>query len=549
MIAPILVALALQAAVSSAAPNQVRAPPTVTASGGTFVGKTKDDVQQFYGIPFAEPPVGNLRFRLPVPILSYNGTIDASEYGPSCPQQAVSLPLVDGLAREATDYLINSIFGQIFPDSEDCLTLNVVKPANANANSRLPVVVWIFGGGFELGSTSMYDGAGVVAKSQSLGQPVVFVSMNYRLSGLGFLASKEVRAAGVGNLGLQDQREALRWIKRNIAQFGGDPSKVTIWGESAGGISAALQMAAFNGNTEGLFRGAFMQSGAAIPVGPLENGQGYYDDIVRATGCAGAADTLDCLRGVPYDQIKAAIDDTPSIFAYQSLRLAWLPREDGVFLTENPYDLVRNGKVAPIPYVMGNCDDEGTLFSLSTLNVTTDSQFRGWLKNIFLPGLTDAQVDTIAKAYPANPLVGSPYGTGLLNMLSPQNKRIASFQGDGVFEAPRRWFMRHTVGKQPVWAYMSRRLKALPVLGAAHATDLLNSFFLGQEMQEHLINFVNKLDPNTRSILDVNWPQYDLNRKRILVYRDGLIPLGLDADNHRESQMDALNAITLVHPV
>lgn len=96
-----------------------------------------------------------------------------------------------------------------------------------------------------------------------------------------------------------------------------------------------------------------MQSGAAIPVGPLENGQGYYDDIVRATGCAGAADTLDCLRGVPYDQIKAAIDDTPSIFAYQSLRLAWLPREDGVFLTENPYDLVRNGKVAPIPYVMG----------------------------------------------------------------------------------------------------------------------------------------------------------------------------------------------------
>jgi carboxylesterase type B len=115
------------------------------------------------------------------------------------------LPIVSGLAAEATDYLVNSIFGQVFPDSEDCLTLNIVKPATATATSNLPVLVWIFGGGFVLGSTSMYDGSAIVTKSQKLGQPVIFVSMNYRLSGLGFLASKEVREAGVGNLGLQDR--------------------------------------------------------------------------------------------------------------------------------------------------------------------------------------------------------------------------------------------------------------------------------------------------------------------------------------------------------
>ncbi|RXW22492.1 hypothetical protein EST38_g3355 [Candolleomyces aberdarensis] len=526
MLSLLLAGLALQASITSAAPSPVvhearQSGPRISVAGGTFVGTTSGSVQKFLGIPFAAPPVGNLRFRLPQPISTYNGTIDATKYGPSCPQQALSLPIVSGLAAEATEYIVNSIFGQ-----------------------------WIFGGGFQLGSTSMYDGGSVVKKSQDMGQPVIFVSMNYRLSGLGFLASKEVRAAGVGNLGLHDQREALRWIKKNIAQFGGDPSKVTMLVSVVATFWHLTDMTAFDGNHEGLFRGAFMQSGAPIPVGPVENGQVHYDHIVRQTGCSSSSDTLQCLRGVPYARLMAAIDSTPSIFSYQSLRLAWLPRVDGVFLTDNPLKLVQAGKVANIPYINGNCDDEGTLFSLSTLNVTTDAQFRTWVGQTFLQGISASQVNTIAQQYPASVTQGSPFDTGILNALTPQFKRLAAFQGDGVFQAPRRWFMQNTANKQNVWGFISKRFKILPILGAAHATDLVNSFFLGQDMQEYLLRFTNNLNPNSNSLFSYTWPKYDLSSKRLLVFQDNILaPLTTTKDDHREAAMNALIQITLTNPV
>ncbi|KAG6850679.1 hypothetical protein C0991_010169, partial [Blastosporella zonata] len=137
------------------------------------------------------------------------------------------------------------------------------------------------------------------------------------LSGFGFLASKEVHEAGVGNLGLQDQREALRWVQKYISSFGGDPSKVTIWGDSAGAISVSMHMLTNDGDAEGLFRAAFMQSGSFIPVGGFENGQRYYDKIVSESGCSSSEDTLECLREVPYEALKKAIDKSPGVFAYQ----------------------------------------------------------------------------------------------------------------------------------------------------------------------------------------------------------------------------------------
>ncbi|KAF9046245.1 carotenoid ester lipase precursor [Panaeolus papilionaceus] len=538
----LLASLVLHGLLISAAP----AVPTIQLDSGTFKGIADGKSNKFLGIPFAKPPVGDLRFKLPVANSPYTGSFDATAYGPSCGQMAVNLP-IEGLVGDAANFVINSIFGQIFPDDEDCLTVNVVAPAGATANSKLPVVVWIFGGGFILGST--YDGGSIVSRSIELGTPVVYVSMNYRLNAFGFLASKEVKSAGVGNLGLQDQRQALRWIQKYISNFGGDPTKVTIWGESAGAISVALHMQANGGNPEGLFRAGFMQSGGPIPVGDITNGQVYYDFLVSQTGCSGAADTLACLRTIPYKALKAAINKTPGIFSYQSLHLSWLPRTDGVFLTEPPLVATQKNKIANIPYVTGNCDDEGTLFSLSTLNITTESQLKNYIKTVFLPGVTDAQLDKLADLYPGDITQGSPFNTGILNALTPQFKRIAAFQADGVFQAPRRWMLQNTLPTNPnVWAFLNKRLKGLPVLGSAHGTDILNVYG-GGDMADYLIRFVVNLNPNGKGLFDFQWPRYTLSDKRLLTFKDGLIPLEITRDTYREAAMAFLTNVTLANPV
>lgn len=538
----------LVAGATFAAPTSRATGPTVTLDSATFTGVTSGNVNKFLGIPFAQPPTGNLRFNLPQPIPSYNGSYSATSFGNECPQQAITLPLVSGLAANETNYIINSIYRAVTgPVSEDCLNLNVWVPATATPSSKLPVAVWIFGGGFELGGTSLYDGGVIAQKSIDLGQPTIVVSMNYRVSAWGFLASSEVKAAGVGNLGLQDQREALRWIQKYISAFGGDPSKVTIWGESAGAISVALHMLTNGGNTEGLFRGAFMQSGSPIPVGDISHGQTYYDSIVAATGCLGASDTLQCLRGVPEDTLQKAVDATPNIFSYQSLRLAYLPRVDGVFLTDTPQNLVLKGSVANIPFVTGDCDDEGTLFSLTNLNVTTDSELFTYIHENYIPAATTAEVNEVLSIYPANPASGSPYDTGIFNALTPQYKRLASMQGDLVFQAPRRFFLQQRSGSQPTWSFLSKRLKAFPALGSAHGTDILDVFG-DQELTTYLVQFANNLNPNGAAGL-LQWPQYTTSSPQLLTLQDGLVPLTITQDTYRTEGFDYLTNLSLKYPL
>jgi len=319
--------------------------------------------------------------------------------------------------------------------------------------------------------------------------------MNYRLSALGFLPGKEVKEQEVGNLGLQDQRLALEWIQTYISEFGGYLSNVTICVVSAGVISFNLHMLTNNGDQEGLFRGAIMQSGGPIPVGPIENGQQYYDHMVRETGCTGQPDTLDCLRRVPYATFKRAMDSSPNFFAYQGLVLAWLPRVDGVFLTEPPQDSVLHGHVSNVPLITGNCDDEGTLFSVSTTNISTTAQLKQYLKLFMMPRATDKEIDTLLVYYPDDQRAGSPFDTGFLNVLSPQFKRTAALQGDFVFHGPRRFFLKNRASKQNSWGFISKRLKGTPFLGSFHASDLLNSF-LGGELEDYILRFANYLDPN-----------------------------------------------------
>ncbi|KIP02704.1 hypothetical protein PHLGIDRAFT_32096 [Phlebiopsis gigantea 11061_1 CR5-6] len=520
--------------------------PTVTLDQGTFTGVADGLANKFLGIPFAQPPTGDLRFRLPAANEPYRGNHDATAFGLSCPQQDTPLPPIPpSILPNLTGILFNGT-GTSEPSGEDCLTLNVWTPAGVTEGTKLPVVAWIYGGGFETGSTSTYDGGVIVGLSVELDQPVVYVSMNYRLSALGFLASQEVKDAGVGNLGLQDQRQAFRWIQKYISAFNGDPSRVTIWGESAGAISVAMQMITNRGNPEGLFHAAFMESGSPIPVGDITHGQKDYDALVQETGCSGSSNTLECLRRVPFKTLMNAINESPNIFSAQSLDLAWTPRADGTFLADDPQVLVQEGSVANIPFVTGDCDDEGTLFSLSLLNISTEAELRSYLTEFYLPNATAAELDQVLALYPQDPTQGSPFDTGLLNVLSPQFKRLAALQGDLVFQAPRRFFLSHRSGKQNTWSFLNKRLKSTPGVGSAHGTDLLN-VYAGGDMAVYLINFVNNLDPNASGLL--GWPKYTASSVQLLTFLDGSIPLEITQDTYRQGGMNLLTQLSLAAPL
>ncbi|KAJ7609564.1 Alpha/Beta hydrolase protein [Mycena polygramma] len=521
---------------------------TIVLDNGTFTGvATTPDTQSFLGIPFAQPPVGDLRFRLPTTVVPYTGAHNASAMGPACPQQTAVVPILSGVVQKVVGDLFEDWYSDKYPSAEDCLTLNIIKPGNATAKSKLPVVLWLFAGGFEFGTPARYDGVPIVQRSIAMDQSIIYISINYRVSAFGFLGGKEVRDAGVGNLGLHDQREALRWVQKYIPAFGGDPTKVTIWGESAGAISVSLQMLANGGDTQGLFRAGYMQSGSPVPVGPIENGQKYYDELVAQTGCTDSADTLACLRGVPYDILKAAQDASPFFLSYQAL-LAWLPREDGVFLTDQPQRLVQQGKVANVPFITGDCDDEGTIFSLSTLNVTTDAEFAEYIASVWAPTAGTATVDALSEAYPSDLSQGSPFGTGIFQALSPQFKRLAAFQGDAVFHAPRRFFQQALSGKQKQWAYLNKRYKAVPFLGSFHTTDVFNVYKDG-ELTDYLINFVTNLDPNGKTV--PAWPGYTTAAPNLMTFFDGVgqAPTAVTQDTFREEAMRVLPNVSLQYPI
>lgn len=276
-----------------AAPAQVqkRAGPTVTAPSpqATVAGKSSSGVETFNGIPYAQPPIGQLRLKPPQPITSAVGKVDGAAAPRGCPQFFFSVA-DNNFPTNVLGTLLNTpLFQAVQNSGEDCLTINVQRPAGTKADAKLPVLFWIFGGGFELGATSMYDGTSLVAESVAQGKPIIFVAVNYRVGGFGFMPGKEVLQDGSTNLGLLDQRLGLQWTADNIAAFGGDPDKVTIWGESAGAISVMDQMLMYDGDNtykgKSLFRGGIMNSGSIVPTqfADSKKSQAIYDTVSLST--------------------------------------------------------------------------------------------------------------------------------------------------------------------------------------------------------------------------------------------------------------------------
>jgi carboxylesterase type B len=334
-----------------AAPSSVQRAlaPTVSLQYASVIGSSLGGIDSFKGIPYAEPPVGPLRLKPPQPISSNLETVVATGIPQPCPQFLTStnsslLPL--DVITKLTD---TGFFQTVSDSGEDCLTVNVQRPSTITANSSLPVVSWMFGGAFEFGSTQTYDASEQISTSVAQGKDIIYVSVNYRVGGFGFLAGKEILKDGSANIGHLDQRLGLHWVADNIAKFGGDPAKVTIWGESAGSISVFNQMALYNGDNtykeNPLFRAALMDSGSVVPADPVDcpRAQAIYNTVVDRAGCSRVSDTLACLRTIDYEVFLEATTSVPGAFHYQSVALSYLPRPDGVVLTQSPDILADSG--------------------------------------------------------------------------------------------------------------------------------------------------------------------------------------------------------------
>ena len=313
----------------------------VMTDKGQVQGMIDDLVENFFGIPYAAPPTKNLRWQPPQPAARWEGVRSAEQYGNVCPQgESIDAP------RTVT---------------EDCLFLNVQRPIGTQANAKLPVFVYIHGGGLTGGGSDNEKLNKVVRDNRVIG-----VAMNYRLGALGFFAHAALSAQDgeSGNYGLMDQQAALRWVQDNIAAFGGDPAQVTIAGESAGGWSVCSHLAA--PSSRGLFARAMIQSGGC-DFNSLAEAETSGEQLAAELGCADADAVLVCLR----NKSVAALIDAKNVVAVPAYGTAFLPT--------NPRVAVNSGDFTRVPVVIGGTRDEGRAFSRDSIG-WTQADYTAWVR-------------------------------------------------------------------------------------------------------------------------------------------------------------------------
>lgn len=331
------------------APDAV--PAVVMTTYGPVRGASSARGQAFLGIPFAAPPLGPLRFAPPAAPTPWHTVRDATRIGAACPQL-----IIPG------------------PESEDCLNLNIYAPPGTRADSRLPVMVWLYGGALELGSNAQYDPSTLAARQQ-----VIVVAPNYRVGVFGFFAHPSLRGTGEGNYGLLDQQAALRWIIANVAAFGGDPQRITLFGESAGATSVCAQMAL--PGSQGLFQGAIMQSYTCIfPDAVTSRDEAEQAGLRFASklGCADPATALVCLRALSARKLGRAKSQRRGNGGANG----WSPMSGGDVLPRSPREIFESGDGARIPVLIGSNHDEGRLFSNALAFLFIMASRRGYEKSV-----------------------------------------------------------------------------------------------------------------------------------------------------------------------
>ncbi|OTB01379.1 hypothetical protein M426DRAFT_220377 [Hypoxylon sp. CI-4A] len=421
-----------------------------TKSGTVLGGKcSTTDVNYFYSIPFAQPPIGELRFAPPQPYRNsscsvINGTIAA----PACLQFG------------------GQFFDETGPQSEDCLFLDVWAPDSATPESKLPVKVWVYGGSNEAGGISNPAYSGCFSAADS-----IVVSVNYRTGPLGFLASSDLGLNG--NYGLQDQLLGLRWVNENIAGFGGDPNKVLLFGESAGAIDSYV-LATLPEITD-LARAVALESGGGRDLATVADSKIWYSEFIKALNCS--TPDLSCLRSAPTSLLLAAVENMPSpgvvtvnsALANNGTRSSWTPLIDGEFIKEQPSTTGLN-----VPAIVGSNLNEGSLFVLSAygadalLQKLTQSQYDDFLTYNFGP-LAARINETYSVESTFNGSVTAAMETVLteVSYKCPSYRALLQAEKNGIPVWSYRW------AHQPTCAWFTQiEADYLPYLGVTHTSEI-----------------------------------------------------------------------------
>ncbi|KAJ7305388.1 extracellular triacylglycerol lipase precursor [Mycena albidolilacea] len=524
----------------------IAASPAIRFGKTTLVGLDIPTFQQdlFAGIPFAEPPLGDLRLRPPVLKTSLAaGTFNASTFGPACLQTAVP--------------------GGLTPDSmsEDCLTINVLRPTGTQTNAKLPVMFWTYGGGFYSGFSEIYNASSLVAQSVTRGTPVIYVGFNYRLGPLGFPQGQEADNRGALNLALRDQLAALEWVQLHIGAFGGDKDKVTVFGESAGSIMTTILF--LNSPITSLARAAIFESGsqATLPLYTPQRRETTWEKFVRGVpSCASLAtsgSTFGCLRSANTTEI---FDGLSAAMAAGIEQFPWQPVIDGPggFIPDLPSVLFKRGQFARLPFIAGTNLDEGTSFTDPTVNSSAgifESLVAQYSPSVYPPTL-DKSILALLKLYPDIPSLGSPFNTGNETFgLNSQYKRTAAILGDLWFHSQRRlWMETAAHAGVPTFAYLFTQpiVGGSPALGVSHGSEILyvygapvdpspSSMLMSQLMPNYWISFATSLSPNDGLGLSrPEWPQFTPNNKVVIQLNGAnttVIP-----DDYRKEQMASINS-------
>ncbi|MDD5666091.1 MAG: carboxylesterase family protein [Actinomycetota bacterium] len=472
---------------------------------GPISGLLEDGIWVYLGIPYAAPPVDELRWREPQPVEPWEDVLACEEFGPACPQSD-------------DDWTGMMDIGDM---DEDCLYLNVWTPAKS-PDERLPVMVWIHGGAFRSGAGSLpiYDGRNLAGKG------VVVVTFNYRLGPLGLMAhpllSVESPNGVSGNYGLLDQVAALEWVQDNIGAFGGDPGKVTVFGESAGGMSILDLMA--SPLAEGLFDRAIVESGPmldlGLPINPfptLEEAEKTGEEIAKKLGCDEEEDELAALREVAPEDLIAASSGDNQFFSPINLS----PNVDGYLLEENPSEVFAAGRQHAVPLLTGINANEGTIF-LPDITLNQYQLLGNYLygehavevESLF-PAVTDIEVKSSMESlvtqmgfgasarFTAECMdeAGVPAYLYLFNR-SPQDPRT---QGLGVFH-----------GLEIM--YVFGNLDKVALEGVSE-TD----YALSEAMMEYWTAFARSGDPNASGV-PVQWPAYTADAAAYLELGEVIAP-------------------------